>query len=60
LSASKGLIEPLLPATVGLVVCRRGEMTEQLVKPLLVARQQDALVGVACSEHEPLAGGTEQ
>ncbi len=56
----EGLIEPLLPATVLLVVGLRGHEIDELLKIILVAGEHDAPVGEARSVHEPFAGGIDQ
>lgn len=56
----EGLIEPLLAATVLLVVRFRGNEADQLVEIIFVAGQHDALLPRLRSEHETLAGGVDQ
>jgi hypothetical protein len=44
----EGLIEPLLAATIGLVVGFSGEVAKQLFEVIVIARQHDALRGALC------------
>ena len=56
----KGLIEALPTALVALVVGFCGQVVEKVLEVLLLTSQQDAFIGVACPEHQPLTGDVDE
>ncbi|MDQ6728518.1 MAG: hypothetical protein M3066_20500 [Actinomycetota bacterium] len=56
------LVEPLLATTVLLVVGLSGNVAKQFFKIVVPGSQHDAyaVVGEACSKHEPLASGVDE
>ncbi len=58
----KGLVEPLLSATVLLVVGLGGDVAEQLFKVVLPGGQHGAVrvICEVCSKDEPFASGVDE
>jgi hypothetical protein len=58
----EGLVEPLLAATVLLVVGLRSNVAKQLFEIVLASGQHGAVIvtGEACSKYEPLASGVDE
>jgi len=56
----EGVVEPLLAATVLLVVGLSGNVAKQLFEVVLPGGQHDAVIGEACSKREPLTSSVDE